>query len=122
MERMMCSREPPWLLGLRLIGEANFVARIICSRRPLSQRPIYSSVRPIVSGVEPRGYALAVSTKNTPLSNALSIIAREDGSSHWFPKAIVPIQIFETCSSVRPSYLTFILSSPGMYDAEHDFK
>src|SRR6266700_1920929 len=117
MERMMCSREPPWLLGLLLIGRANFVARIICSRRPLSQRPIYSSVRPIVSGVEPRGYALAVSKKNTPLSNALSIIAREVGSSHWFPKVIVPRQIFETCSPVRPRYVTFILSYPSMYAA-----
>src|SRR5437660_1125340 len=120
MQRMMCSREPPWLLGLLLIGRANFVARIICSRRPLSQRPIYSSVRPIVSGVEPRGYALAVSKKKTPLSNALSIIAREVGSSHWFPKVIVPRQIFETCSPVRPRYVTFILSSPDMYDAEGD--
>src|SRR2546429_6486228 len=122
MERMMCSREPPWILGLLLIGRANFVARIICSRRPLSQRPIYSSVRPIVSGVEPRGYALAVSKKNTPLSKALSIIAREVGSSHWFPKVIVPRQIFETCSPVRPRYVTFILSSPSMYAAEGDDK
>src|SRR6266568_3953921 len=122
MERMMCSREPPWLLGLLLIGRANFVARIICSRRPLSQRPIYSSVRPIVSGVEPRGYALALSKKKTPLSKALSIIAREVGSSHWFPKVIVPRQISETCSPVRPRYVTFILSSPSMYAAEGDGK
>src|SRR5437763_8204772 len=122
MERMMCSREPPWLLGLLLIGRANFVARIICSRRPLSQRPIYSSVRPIVSVVEPRGYALAVSKKKTPLSKALSIIAREVGSSHWFPKVIVPRQISETCSPVSPRYFTFILSSPAMYAAEGDGK
>src|SRR5258706_15245047 len=122
MERMMFSREPPWLLGLLLIGRANFVARIICSRRPLSQRPIYSSVRPIVSGVEPRGYALAVSKKKTPLSKALSIIAREVGSSHLFPKVIGPRQISETCSPVRPRYVTFILSPPSMYDAEGDGK
>src|SRR5713101_909812 len=114
MERMMCSREPPWLLGLLLIGRANFVARIICSRRPLSQRPIYSSVLPIVSGVEPRGYALAVSKKKTPLSNALSIMAREVGSSHWFPKVIVPRQISETFKPVRPKRLIFIAFSSSL--------
>src|ERR1700730_17877422 len=38
-------------------------------------------------------------------------MAREVGSSHWFPKVIVPRQISETFKPVRPKRLIFIFFS-----------
>src|SRR5258708_4204884 len=41
-------------------------------------------------------------------------MAREVGSSHWFPKVIVPRQISETFKPVRPKRLMFIVFSSSL--------
>ena len=78
------------------------VATTNWSRRRSSHWPRIASLRPAVSGDGGTGYTSAQSKKVTPPADALSRMANEVFSSHWWPKVIVPRQISETLRPVRP--------------------
>ena len=103
MARMMFWRELPASHGDGPVGAKHLVASTNRSRRPLSQRPRISSVRPRSASGAPSGYASAVSRKVMPASAAASRMATEAGSSHWKPNVIVPRHSRDTRSPVRPN-------------------
>src|SRR6478735_4661767 len=107
---MMCFLDKPTSFGPSPICPRHLLARMILSRslRSAIHLPTMVSVLPRISGVAPSGYTSAVSKKNTPASNALSMIAKEAASSHWLPKVMVPRQISLTLRPVRPSRLIFM--------------
>src|SRR6478735_120195 len=108
---MMCFLDKPTSFGPSPICPRHLLARMILSRslRSAIHLPTMVSVLPRISGVAPSGYTSAVSKKNTPASNALSMIANDASSSHWLPKVMVPRQISLTFKPVRPRRLIFML-------------
>src|SRR5271157_3554936 len=122
----MWRRESPWSLGPWPTRIRHFVASTNPSRRPrsaASQPPMTSSVNPAVSGSGGIGYASAVSMNVTPCSYASSRIFLDVASSACPANVIVPRQIFETLSPVRPIRRCCMVWPPslGRVAAKHPF-
>src|SRR6476659_9024677 len=88
--------------GFVPIGAKHLVATTYCSRLPFIHLPTISSVRPAVVRSPPSGYASAVSRNVMPFSAAWSRMAKLEGSSTWRPNVMVPRQMRDTWSPVRP--------------------